>query len=243
MLSKLIWLSFWITSLYSARSLVKCQENELPLSDLSDTQMLMLKLYNEERPLQAVKEADGNKTDENSVIAFLDDYKVLPIQSEEIKNITCKGDHCDKVELKEPSKGNLAFTFSLAEPLPDTLIGTYNLVCRNIKDNDKRKCGIELEITEKEKKEEGGEEGGEKEDSKKHLPFIFGFLGGEILLVLVLLIAFGLNGKGPMKQFLRPDRSPANVQQPSIPVLDLGTFRVGADLCSDAEFSNVANLK
>lgn len=205
MLPKLIWLSLLIASLNSPQNLVKSQEVQEPVKP---------ELNPESNPVLAKekeKEDDGNKKENDSAIAYLGDYKVLPIQTKEVKTITCKGEHCNQVELKEPDERNLAYIFELAKPLPDTLNGTYNLVCRNIEDNNKRKCTIEFEVQEKnpEKKPEGtGEEEKKKEsDSKKHLPFIFGFLGAELLVVLVLSIVFGLNGKGPLKTFLKPDRS------------------------------------
>lgn len=243
MVPKLVCLSLLIASLYSARSLVKCEEvrrdsirvlnsvhpfndEQLPSLTRPDkgartgngwTYVRSNYLIGANRrmgdknetldpsnvTLVKEKEGEGNKKDDGSAIAYLDEYRVLPIQTKEVKNITCRGDHCENVEFKKPEKGNFAYTFGLVKPLPDTLIATYNLVCRNIEDNDKRKCNIELELHEKAKKEEKGE----RENKNKHLPFIFGFLGAELLVVLILLVVFGLNGRGPLKKFLKPDRS------------------------------------
>lgn len=250
MMSKLIWLSFFIASLYSTRSLVKCEEidlnssrenlikrnalkdskhvfkpyfhNDLKIGELADeledTPYINVNSENQdeksktESPTTPKEGNDGAPKDENDFpIAFLDDIRVWRIQKKEIRNITCKGDPCNKIDFKEPFEGNTAYTFSLVNPLADSLTANYNLVCRNIEDNDKRKCIIEMEVSEKkEEKEEGTEEkknSGDDKSSTKHLPFIFGFLGAELLIVLVLGIVFGLNGKGPLKKFLRPDRS------------------------------------
>ena len=202
------------------KTLARCRTSKDEKTDISPDRTLQIldnepqffkgKVQKDDEDQKDDKKDNKDKKENDSVIAKLDDFGVWPIQKKEIKKITCKGDHCDKIEFKEPEEGNVAYTFSLVNPLPDTLIASYNLVCRNITDNDKRKCIIELEVTEKEESKEGSKE--EKRDqpdkgSKKNLPFIFGFLGAEILIVLALTIVFGLNGKGPLKQFLRPDRS------------------------------------
>ena len=154
---------------------------------------------------------EDNPVEKKNAIVYLDDIAISPIQKKEISRIKCIGDLCDSFKSARNEKDD-AFNFQ-PEKLSDKLDANYKIICENIENQSERDCYIQVELNKKDKS--GDKKSGEDDLNKKtkdkeqtnHWPFIFTFLGVQTLIALVLFIVFGLNGRGPLKTFLKPDRS------------------------------------
>lgn len=161
---------------------------------------------------EKINKLDDEKLDKSksSAIAFLDDIEILPLDKRELHSFKCYGSPCSKIEIDQTKEGNGAYTFSTKNPIPDNLNVNYTLICEHIDKDQKRECYIRLDLADKtDRKETNGTETNKQDNSNnsKHLPFIFTFLGVELLIIFGLTIAFGLSGRGPLKSFLKPDRT------------------------------------
>lgn len=139
------------------------------------------------------------KIENDNVLFILDDKPIENLNKNEIKEIICIGDLCEKIELKQNLTNPSPFRFGI-ENKPETIFSNYTLVCKNIQD-EKRNCYLKVELN---KKDELNEKKSKNDVKKSTILFIFIFIAVEIVIIMAGLIIYR---KGPFKNFLRSNRT------------------------------------